>query len=252
MKTVIIRSFLFSFLIVLITFLCRVLFKTESYLADVGGLSAFVTVFGTLYGIMAAFVVFEVWSQYNKTVHLIDQEALGLERLFRLSLYCRDLKLTELMRKIIDKYAQLVIKDGFKRLGSGERNNESSKAFREIAGVIRDIKFNDDHDQIVFDHIIAHYGDLSETRTERITQSLTRMPFLLKLFLYSSSFFALLIFVLMPFANLFYSFLTVGILAFVLAMIFQMIEDLDNPFVGFWNITTEPFVRAMKHIDEDY
>jgi hypothetical protein len=35
-------------------------------------------------------------------------------------------------------------------------------------------------------------------------------------------------------------------------MIFQLVEDLDNPFVGHWNITPEPFERAMKHIEEDY
>jgi len=35
-------------------------------------------------------------------------------------------------------------------------------------------------------------------------------------------------------------------------MIFQIIEDLDNPFVGHWNLTPEPFARALKHIEEDY
>lgn len=31
-----------------------------------------------------------------------------------------------------------------------------------------------------------------------------------------------------------------------------MIEDLDNPFMGNFNVTTEPFERALKHIEEDY
>ncbi|MBI3385309.1 hypothetical protein HY030_03910 [Candidatus Gottesmanbacteria bacterium] len=39
---------------------------------------------------------------------------------------------------------------------------------------------------------------------------------------------------------------------FILAMLFQLVEDLNNPFEGHWKLTTEPFERAMKHIKEDY
>lgn len=75
MKTVIIKSLLFVVASIAAMSAVRVFLRTDSYLADVGGLSAFVTVFGTLYGIMAAFVVFEVWSQFNKTTELIEKEA---------------------------------------------------------------------------------------------------------------------------------------------------------------------------------
>ena len=35
-------------------------------------------------------------------------------------------------------------------------------------------------------------------------------------------------------------------------MIYQLVEDLDNPFAGHINVTTEPFERALRHIEEDY
>ena len=252
MKGVVIKSIIFALLAVTAMLASRLVLRTDTYLTDVSGLSAFVTVFGTLYGIMAAFVVFEVWSEYNKTVELIDKEALGLERLFRLTLYFRDEKLTEQMKRMIKTYADLVIQGKFRQLGSGQRSVEAGKVFRKIAEVIRDIKFDDDHDQIIFDHIVDHFGHLSEIRTERITQSLARLPVLLKVFLYSSSAMALITFILMPFQNMYYGFLATGALGFILAMVFQLVEDLDNPFVGHWNVTPEPFERALKHIEEDY
>lgn len=252
MRTVVVRSFLFAFLSAAVFYAVRFFLHTDTYLSDVSGLSAFVTVFGTLFGIMAAFVVFEVWSQYNKTQDLIEQEAQGLERLFRLTLYFRDDKLTRIMEKAVKSYASIVIEGRFSHLGSGRRNVEAGRVFRKIAAIIREVKFDDDHDQTVYDHVLAHYGHLSEVRALRINQSLARLPVLLKLFLYISSLFALATFVFMPFANQFYGFMATGFLGFVLAMVFQLVEDLDNPFSGHWNITPEPFERALKHIEGDY
>ena len=79
------KSFLTSLLILFISYLIRTIFHTDQYLVDVGGLSAFVSGFATLSGILIAFVVFEVWNEYNKTSLLIDREAQGLERLFLLN-----------------------------------------------------------------------------------------------------------------------------------------------------------------------
>lgn len=252
MNTVIFRSFLFAALAVFLSYLIRIFFHTELYLTDVGGLSAFLTVFGTLYGILTAFVVFEVWSQYNHISELIDKEAQGLERLYRLTLYFRDDELTNKMKSVIKDYATLVIQAKFQHLGTGKRNVENGLAFRKMSEIIRDIEFDDDHDSIVFDQILGHYGDLAQTRTQRLNQSLARLPFLLKIFIYLSSVFALVVFLFMPFSTPVYGYLSVLIIAFLQAMIFQMIQDLDNPFKGHWNLTPEPFERALKHIEQDY
>ena len=88
-----------------------------------------------------------------------------------------------------------VIADRFQTLGVGKRNDQLSKTFRLISKIIQDVKFDDDHDQIVFDHVLAQYGTLSTIRTERINQSLMRLPTILRVFVYLSSLIALLSFV---------------------------------------------------------
>lgn len=252
MTRVIFRSFIFGALAATASYFIRLFFHTDQYLSDVSGLSAFLSVFGTLYGILTAFVVFEVWSQYNHVSELIDKEGQGLERLYRLTLYFRDDALTARMKAAISHYATLVAEGKFHTLGEGGRNAANGIAFRKIFEIIRDIKFDDDHDSIVFEQILEHYGNLGQTRTERRNQSLNRLPTILKAFIYLSSFFALLAFLFMPFSQPLYAVLSVLTIAFLQAMIFQMIEDLDNPFVGQWTLTPEPFVRALQHIEEDY
>lgn len=252
MKKVIVRSFLFSFLVAIVGYLSITYLHTDQFLVDIGGLSAFLTVFGTLYGILAAFIVFEVWSQFNQSSQLIDKEAQGIERLYRLTLYFRDEALAKRMKAAINDYARLVIEGKFQTIGQGGRNKQTGATFRKIAEIIRNIEFDDDHDSIVFGQILEHYGDLGQIRTERLNQSLTRLPTLLKTFIYISSFFALITFIFMPFSIPAYGILSVLIIAFLQAMIYFIIEDLDNPFVGIWNLTPEPFARALQHIDEDY
>lgn len=252
MKIVIGKSLIFALISSLVMYFVRMYFHTELYLSDIGGIQTFFGVFGILYGIMAAFVVFEVWNQYNETSGLVDKEAQGLERLYRLTLYFRDAKLTKDMLKVIKNYAYAVIEGKFQTLGGGTRNAKNGKLFRKIADIIREIKFDDDHDSIVYGKILDHYGQLGLTRTERQNKSLQRLPVLLKTFIYVSSGLILLVFIVLPFANPFYGMISAAGLGFVLAMIYQLIEDLDNPFQGHWNITPEPFERALKHIEEDY
>ncbi len=252
MKTVIVRSFLFALVVAAIGYFAASFLHTADFLVDIGGISAFLTVFGTLYGILAAFIVFEVWSQYNHVSELVDKEAQGIERLYKLTTYFRDDALTKRMEDAIRDYAGLVIQGKFQTIAKGGRNQITGASFRKISEIIRDIVFDDDHDSLVFAQILEHYGGLSQIRTERLNKSLTRLPSLLKSFIYISSAFALVTFLFMPFANPYYGFLSVLIIAFLQAMIFFIIEDLDNPFIGHWNLTPEPFERALKHIEEDY
>lgn len=252
MKTVIKKSLAFSFISVILNFLISSFFETSNYLTDIGGLGAFVTVFGTLFGIMTAFVVFEVWNQYNKTINLINLEAQGLERLFVLTLYFRDTSLTVKMKQAIATYIKPIVTGKFQTLALGKRNVENGMNFRNISKLLMNLSFNDDHDALIFSEIIKHYGNLAEIRTNRIDQSLARLPKLLKVFLYSSSGIALLSFIFMPFANQYYGYFVNGTLAFILGMVFQLVNDLDNPFDGQWNVTPEPFERALTHIENDY
>lgn len=248
----IVKSTLVSVIVIVLSLAIRNYLHTQDYLSDVGGLSAFVTVFGTLYGIMAAFVVFEVWGQYNTTSELIDSEATGLERMYRMVLYLNDKPVEKSMKLAIFKYANLVIEGKFSRLGTAMRNPETGKAFRDIFRVIRGIKFNDRRDPVVFPMIVEQGGKISDIRTRRINQSMTRLPKILKMFFYSSSLFVLFTFLIMPFSQVFFQIFISGVIAFLVFLTIQLVEDLDNPFVGHFNLTPEPFERALKHIEEDY
>jgi hypothetical protein len=252
MKSTIAKAFLFALLMAGVYYVLRTVLRTDVFFPEVSAISGFLTVFGALYGILTAFVIFEVWKQYNNISELIDKEAQALEQLYGLILYFRDNKLNSEMKAAIRAYAGLIIDGQFMALGHRERSAKTSQAFERIAELIRHIQFNDDHDSAVFNQVLEHYRELAQTRSERLNKSLRRLPILLKSFIYIASFFTLLTFSFMPFSTSHYGLLAMLIISFQQVMIFFIIEGLDNPFVGQWRLTPEPFERALQHIDGNY
>lgn len=251
-RPMLLRSLLFALLCAWLYWVARIHLDTPQFLNDLGGLSSFLGVFGTLYGILAAFVVFEVWSQYNRISALIGKEAQALEQLFRLSLYFRDEALTQRMKAGISEYITYILEGKFRLLAKGERNAKSGLALRKISEIIQSVEFDDDHDAIVFDQIVEHFGELAQLRTERTNESRNRLPRFLKYFIYLASAFALITFVVMPFEVALYGLFSTFVIGFLQAMVFQLIEELDNPFKGHMQLTPAPFALALKHIEEDY
>lgn len=252
MKQTLTRAFVFALLMAGVYAFSREVLHTDSFFPEVSAISGFLTVFGTLYGILAAFVIFEVWKHYNNISELIDREAQDLELLYELTMYFRDEKLIAEIKQAICDYAQIIIDGQFRKLGSRERGNKSREAFERIAHIIRHVHFNDDHDSAVFHQVLEHYRELAQTRTERLNKSVRRLPILLKSFIYIASFFTLLTFSFMPFSTSHYGILAMLIISFQQVMIFFIIEGLDNPFVGHWRLTPEPYARALQHIEGEH
>lgn len=246
MRKIILKVLLISGLFGAVFIVVTTLFHTGRYIADTESIGVYFNIFGTLYGILTAFVIFEVWTEYNSTVSLVEREALALNQLYKFALYFRDKKFTPEIKSRISNYINSIIMDEFNELAVQKKCKKSEKLFNEIFLTISDVNFNDDHDAVVFDNIIGHYNRLSEIRSERINQSLTRLPNLLKIFLYLLSLVGIFVFLLLPFTNIYYGIISVVSLVFILGLVFQLIEDLDNPFVGYWNITSEPFEKVLK------
>lgn len=252
MKTTLLKAFGFAVVMAGIYALLHESLETNTFMPEANTLNGFLTVFGSLYSILTAFVILEVWKQYNNISELIEQEAQGLEQLCGLTVYFRDEKMTAEMKKAIQEYAAIIIEGKFHKLGTRDRTSRSSKAFERIAEIIAHVHFNDDHDSVVFNQVLEHYRQLAWTRTERIAKSVRRLPILLKSFIYIASFFTLVTFSFMPFMTSQYGVLAMLVISFQQIMIFFIIEGLDNPFVGHWRLTPDPFEQMLQHLEGKY
>jgi len=215
MYNVLFRSIVFTLAICIITLLIRIVFQTGNDLNDLGELGSFITAFGTVYGVTIGFVVVEVWSQNIETQSLIDRESRELEALYDLaSFFVENQDGAKLNRAIYD-YTNAVLEDRFEKLGQGERSKVTHTAFNEIHDASVNLPLDDQRDLILFDHMVPQHSSLRVTRTERISQGFNRLPEPLNIFLYVTSGLTLFSFTVMPFANIIFSMISVGILAFL-------------------------------------
>lgn len=182
----------------------------------------------------------------------MEEESVGLEKLYTSSLYFNDEVFSQKLKTSIVKYLEIVIKDDLRYMSIGKRNKEAGEKFRDIIEVIKSVKFDDDHDAIIFDHTIKEFDNIFDVRAARIEMGLSRIPTILKIFLYIASFLLIASFVLMPFINIFYGIVISAFVSFLVVMIIQIINDLDNPYAGCWNLDNESFKRALDHINTSY
>lgn len=225
---------------------------TQGHIDDLGGINNFIALFGTLFGLLLAFVVFEAWKQYTDLSNHISLEATGCERLFRTSRYFRNKELDSSLKKLLTTYLSTVVDDNFESNASGVRNPKSASAFRAISTEIRDVKFDDDHDAVVFAQLLEEYTHLSEVRNNRINLGTTRLPSMLKTSVALFKLVALSVVVIMPFNSSTYHAYLAFAMFFFLSLLHFLIRDLDNPFRGYWNIGTEEYERVVSNLENNY
>jgi len=120
-------------------------------------LGIFTQVLGTLYGIMAAFIVYVVWKKYNRIVEVSEKETDALSELHALTTYLEDDELSKNMKKLISVYSRMVIDRGWKKLACGQKSNKANDALHDIYLLIKSIKSERKRFGVIFGQIISKY-----------------------------------------------------------------------------------------------
>ena len=88
----------------------------------------------------------------------------------------------------------------------------------------------------------------SAHRDERLALSVKRMPGTLFAFVSLTAFTILLLVLLYPFHRLILGLVSVAITSMLLYFAHFVLTDLDNPFEGSWNVTSDPFGKLITKI----
>src|SRR3984957_6362543 len=85
----------------------------------------------------------------------------------------------------------------------------------------------------------------SGPRAARLSLSVKRIPRTLLLFVTLTAFVILLLLICYPFHSTLVGVLSVAIAATLLFFAHFVLTDLDNPFEGTWNVSSEPFGKLL-------
>jgi hypothetical protein len=229
----------------------RFAFDTQDrFLVDVGSISAYVTAVGTLYGILAAFTIVVVWTQFNETTSAIAAETTDLADLYRYVSYLDDRPATDQFRAAISAYSEAVASDEWSRMASGEPSRSAQEAFEGIYRAVAAIKLDDERDEAAWSHIMRKFEDVSDSRNKRLDVAGSRMPRVLRELFYGVSFALVAGFFMLGFSNDFLAIATTLLTTGLVVVVLDTVLDIDNPFGGQWFIAPSRFQEVSGKLTE--
>lgn len=220
------------------------------FLEDAANFGWVFGVVGAIYTLVAAFVIFGVWSQFNELSNLITKESRLLVALWDLVDYFNDQELDATAKRSLLGYIDGVVEDEVGLMAQNQRINTYSEKFIAIRQAIDQIRFDDARDCAVFSLVAGLYRDLLEVRDQRTEAGVIRLPLSLKLLFLTLSILLVLSFLILGFVHVEFYLLSLIFGSSFVIFIYEVIKDLDNPFGGVFQLEYTPLQDAREYIEK--
>ncbi|MCS3918686.1 DUF4239 domain-containing protein [Fervidibacter sacchari] len=215
---------------------------------DIEPVASFLEMYGTLYGVTFAFALYVVWSQFNSVQSGIQQEADLLEDIYRMTLLLSDQISAKSLAQNLRNYVEALLGSEWMELSQGKTCAFSHDKFMELCYSLRSVPVTDVRDQAIYAQLLEAVNRLTRVREERVSASLTRIPKTLWLLLNFMSAVLLIGFLLLFLIShsqsnlaILVGTIIIAFIAFSIGLLLSIIKDIDNPFVGVWNVSPQPF-----------
>jgi hypothetical protein len=212
---------------------------------DAEGLNTLILLLGSIYAVMYAFVIYVFWGQFTDVENFVLRECYSLDELLRFSRYV-NADSNRAIRHSLAEYSRAVLQSEWQALGKRERDLTAENCFIALMTVVIRAAPANPEEATVQQRLIDIAREAGEHRDERITKSLTRIPPTLMGFVNAISTALLVLVFVYPFHHPFAGAACFVLVAAVLIFANIVMTDLDNPFNGVYNVSSEPFSRLTQ------
>ncbi|HVR24951.1 MAG TPA: hypothetical protein VMU26_16695 [Candidatus Polarisedimenticolia bacterium] len=102
-----------------------------------------------------------------------------------------------------------------------------------------------DTERGLYQRLLDIANQASTHRGERLSLSAKRMPGTILVFVTLTASMIMFLLLLFPFRNVALGIVSIGITIMLLFFAHFVLTDLDNPFEGTWNVSTQPFAELI-------
>jgi len=211
---------------------------------DAEGIGVLLQIIGTLYSVVYAFAIYVIWGQFTSVENQILKESGALKDLL---VFSQSLKETarEPMVRSVKIYARGVAETEWKALSAGEDTDKTDRMFVAIISGVTELKPVDDTERALYQRLLDIANQASSHRDERLSLSAKRMPGTLLVFVTLTASMILFLLLFYPFRNVALGMVSIGITTMLLFFAHFVLHDLDNPFEGTWNVSSQPFAELI-------
>lgn len=249
MKKLLVKFLILEIAFLIAAFFVRSYWGKDIFLADSANFGWVFGIIGTAYTLIAAFVLFGVWNQYNALSVLMARESWLLSSLWNVTDYFNDEKLSQLMQKALLAYLAKTVDEEIGLLAREQEVQTYSREYTNIGSVIDGIVFNDERDGAIYPLIIQGYRDLLDVRQQRNEAGVTRLTISMKSLFVVFSLLLALSAVIAGFANTGMYLTGVGFIGAIVILTYLVVADMDNPFGGLFAMEPHSFQQAQDYIE---
>ena len=217
---------------------------------DVAAWSAFFSVFGIVYAIVAGFLLVTVLTKYSDLCLVIENELNAIETVRDFLIYLDETKIqvkNSITEALSDYTFSLLNKEWVEMSDPLEpMDSDTSDELYEIMRKSKELSVDRESDGIVFGAIIENISDITKLRTRRIALANEKLPPRLKILMVFMSVVLIAAFMLLGVQNLYTHLAILVSLTVAIHLLYMIIEDLDHPFYGIWNINRQPLVELVN------
>jgi hypothetical protein len=208
--------------------------------ADVEGINSLISLIGSIYAVVFAFVIFVIWGQFTGVEEATLRECSLLNELLRFSQSLNP-DTNRAIRRALTEYTQRVANSEWHSLGQRRKDQPTEKSFAALVGIVIRTMPAIPAEEVSHQRLIDIARKLSEQRDERIAKSLTRIPPTLLLLVRTMVVVLLLLVFTYPFHSWAVGAACFSTVAIILFFSNLVMTDTDNPFDGVFNVSPEPF-----------
>lgn len=239
----------------LVLLLAKEYVQYKGIFEDVAAWSAFFSVFGIVYAIVAGFLLVTVLTKYSDLNQVIENELNAIETVRDFLTYLNDenIEVKTSIKSALSHYTSSLLKKEWLEMSDPiePMDSDTSEELYEIMRKSKKISVDTESDGVVFTAIIENISDVTKLRTRRIALANERLPPRLKILMIFMSIVLITAFVLLGVQNI-YTHITILVsLSVSIHLLYMIIEDLDHPFYGVWNINRMPLEELVKRFTKE-
>lgn len=244
---------LFCFGLICGLIVIRIVFNYNAMNRDVGAWGVFFTLFGVLYAVVIGFLIIQVIEKFNELSGLIEEELNTLEDIRDLFFCFEDTNssmLKEIIRSLYEYVLYLLNVEWHMMSDKIDMDSDTCQEIYNIMVNVNKIALSSRKDEILFHHLIDRVMFLTSIRTKRIARLETRIPYRLNILINFMSVVLVLGFVLLAVSNIWIHCIMLMSVIISVTIIRGLITDLDNPFIGIWNIDKTQIISLSTNLEK--
>ena len=244
-----------AMLIAFVGLMLRSHLKYEGIVTDLSSWSSFFNVFGVIFAIVAGFLLVTVLNRYSNLNQTIEDELNAVESVRDFLVYLDDHQQSEIdkIKRALANYVTSVANTEWAEMSAPRipMNSDTSEELYEVMRSGKRIKVSEASDSIVLSALIETISEMTKLRTKRIALANERLPPRLRALMLFMSTTLVGGFVFLGVQGIFAHVYILVTLTVSIHLLYMVIEDLDHPFYGVWNISRGPLDELVKRFEQE-